>query len=178
MTEDYIAIDEPRSPAEMESLSRDDLARLSAQRQEIVSRPSLVEALLYMGRFDEALMISKDTQQVVWINKIKKAELREDTHRCGCKSTIDCTDYVLLERLPEDQRNAARATRESPNYIRSFRYWSPRRSTYLTFYQCQECGCVQSLPDDTPIDELHTKHYDLQKAALTTELRKTSIRRL
>lgn len=174
MTE-YIPIEEPRSPAEMQSLSRDDLTRLIAQRTEMTSRPSLVESLIITGRFDEALLITNDEEQIRWINKLKKAESRDDDHRCQCTSTADFTDYV---RYPNAEEDGRQDIREMPRYMRTFRHFSLVYNDYITFYQCQECGCVQSLTDDKDIDELHAKFYINQQDVLTRELKTTPVRKL
>jgi hypothetical protein len=165
----YIPISEPRSPAEMQSLSKDDTTRLIAQRNEVSSRATLVGSLIILGRFYDALAITEDEEKRQWIVKLIKAEERDDEHRCKCESSTDVQDYARMElagiKEPEPILNP------TPNYIRTYRHWSSKYNEMVSFYQCQECGCVQTLPDSKDISELNAQHYKIKQEALHAALK-------
>lgn len=154
-------IQEPRSQAEMDALNSDQMQLLIAQRNEVSARAVLAEALIILGEFEEALLIEEREEQKVWIQKLIKAEEREDDHRCTCVNMLDITDYA---RLGE---NATPVYQQTANYIKTYRHWSPRRQQMLWFYQCTVCGCIQSLPDDQDIDDLHAGHYAKKNQVMT-----------
>lgn len=168
---DYKPVREPESPAEMGSMSADDTARLIAQRNESSARTTLIESLIFMGRFEEVLLITEDEDQKKWIVKLIKAEAREDDHRCGCKFSIDTTDYARLELYPPEEREKRKESTESPNYLRIYRHWSSKYNQMVSFYKCQVCGCIQTLPDSVQIDDLHASHYDNRRSAVDDALK-------
>lgn len=165
MLTEYPYIPEPRSQAEMEALSQDDLQRLIAQRNEASARATLVESLILMGRLEEALIIELREDEKAWIRKLIAAEKQEDDHRCNCTSHVDAQDYV---RKPEGEPVLV----ETPHYIRTYRHFSLRYERMAWFYRCQECECVQTLPDDQIIDEISAKRYAAQQQAVDEALKR------
>lgn len=171
----YINIKEPESPAEMQSLTRDDVSRLVAQRQIKDSIPSVIESLVFLGRFEAALSLldlslANDDftkEKRTFVTRLLKAESRDDDHKCECKSEIDLTDYVRLELLPESERSKHILLKEQPRYIRKYRFFSTNRNEWMWFYECQECHCIQALPDHKQIDELHAQQYNNAEQVLS-----------
>jgi hypothetical protein len=155
----YIPLKEPQSPAEAGSMTRDEVQRLIAQRKEQSARAQLSESLVSMGRFEEALAVENRPDRIEWIQKLAKAEAREDDHRCNCTAHIDVTDYT---RLPDAKPTLI----ETPHYIRTYRLWSTKYNAMVWFHQCSVCGCVQSLPDNQSISEINDTHYGNKAAAL------------
>lgn len=156
----YEPFPEPRSPSEMSALSHDDAIRISAQRQEQGSRASLVEALMRMGRWDEAFVVETDPVSLASIQSLKEGEERDDTERCGCRNMVDVTDYVRYGQVleaekdkPEDEKTAHIELKEHPHYLPSFRHWSSKHGEMVWSHICFICGHTQSLPG--PIDELN-----------------------
>lgn len=137
-------IAEPRSPSEMESLTRDENIRLLAQRQEDGARANLVEALAVQGKFDEAIAITTDPQKKEFLELLKTADTTPDDDRCECKHTVDAADYV---RNP----NAQPKPIPSPNYLKRFRFLSPNYERMAWLHVCHLCGHANALPDDIPI---------------------------
>lgn len=159
-------VPEPRSAQEAASLSRDEVELLMAQRGIESSRADLVERLIKTGEFEEALSIEKDEEKKKWINKLIVAEARDDDHRCNCKAIIDVTDYT---RYPEGKPDGP-DLQTTPHYIRTYRHYSRKYQGMVWFYQCSVCGCIQSLPDDQNIDDLHALTYDNRQKALDRAL--------
>lgn len=152
-------VDEPNSLAAMNSLSQDEKQLLVAQRNEAASRRTLIEALVIMGRFQEALIVEDTEEGKAWIEKLIQAEAQDDSHRCECKAHIDQADYV---RNPD----AEPVLERTPHYIRTYRHYSHKYKAMVWFYQCSQCGSLQSLPDDQSIDELHEQIYGQRAKAL------------
>ena len=158
-------IPEPGTPSQMEALTHDSMNRLIAQRNEATARATLIQALIVMGRLEEAQALELSDEGNSWINKLIKAESRDDDHRCECNASLDVQDYA---RFPDGDP----VLKEMPRYIPTFRHYSMKYNAMVWFYKCSVCGCVQSLPDETPIDEFHTTYYDARQATLASHISK------
>lgn len=157
----YTPLEEPRSPAQMASLTNDDAMRLIAQRTEKAARADLVHSLAIMGRFEEALEIETDDEKKAWLKAMIAAEEAPDEERCKCRHFIDVADYA---RNP----NAEPVPKAAPNYLPQFRHWSEKYGAMVWFRVCHMCGHPQTI--DGEMDEVHSFHVQEQANALDTLL--------
>src|SRR5258706_13118775 len=138
-TQDYIYIEEPRSPAEMGNLKQDETILLNAQRQEAAARADLIYSLTIMGAFEEALTIAETDKDKEWIQSLIDAENRPDDDRCDCEHFIDVADYA---RDPQ----AASVLKPTPKYQPQFRHWSRKYRQMVWLQKCQLCQHTQTIP--------------------------------
>lgn len=137
----YIYIKEPVNPAKMDGLSRDDLARLMAQRQERSSRATLVTALCILGDFDGALAIVEDPARREWIIALRESEALDDDSRCNCQRMIDTADYTRNE-------NAKPVLKPGRKFTPEFRFWSRKYGEMTWKHVCVVCGFANALPQE------------------------------
>jgi len=136
----YTPVEEPHSPAQMKGLTRDETMLLLAQRQEAHARVTLVQSLCRLGRFEDALKVAGDPEQE-WIKKLMIAERADDAARCNCEYMIDRADYTRNE-------NAKPKFERGKNYLKQFRYWSPRYGKVVWQYVCFMCGHTNATADE------------------------------
>lgn len=153
----------------MDALTHDEAILLLAQRQEAGSRASLSEALMRMGRWDEALAVEVDPEKRAFITALKEGEERDDADRCGCVHTVDTTDYVRMGQAIEEGK-AEPTVEQAPNYLRTFRHWSSTHGGMVWAYICHLCGHVQGIPG--AIDDLHAGHSTEQARVARIEYAK------
>jgi len=164
-------IEEPRSLAEMESLTIDDKILIVSQRQEVGSRAQLVEALMRMGRWNEALVIEVDPENLKFIQSLKDGEEIDDRERCDCVHMVDTTDYVQHGKAIEAGEREP-DLKQHPHYQRIFRHYSSSHGGMVWANRCHLCGHVQSIEGD--IDELHAAYSGVQTSTMAIEYARTA----
>lgn len=142
-------VEEPRNPAEMESLGLDGTRLLVAQRNYDLSIANIIshhevlaEAALILGDHTTALTAAAVVGKTVQVQSVIDAINTPDDDRCSCEDSVEV-----------QTANRTTETRQAPTYLRGMRVWSDRHQAVVQVYSCHICGHTQAIAGD--IDQFH-----------------------
>jgi hypothetical protein len=130
-----IHISEPVSPAQMGSLTPEEVTLLNAQRTYDQAMVGLVHAALILGDHETAKYAGERSGQSEFVKTVIAAIDQDDDARCECEQpTIDA---------PQGK------TETVAKYVDhgGVPYWSDKHNTYVRLYRSTCCEHFQAIPE-------------------------------
>ena len=138
-----MAVKEPETPAEMETLRRQPemMELLLQQRSEQGQRWGLINNLLFQGRHEEARLVAAVPEQQGHIDLHEAAVENPDDEWCGCEHRATALQPLKHQVIGKS--------------------WSEKHGGVVTHYRCQYCGHRNATP--APPDIGHDRVAMLRK---------------